>query len=51
LDGCDHLWVAVAGGDDGDAGGEVEELVAIHILKADSAAALGYEWIRARVAG
>ena len=40
LDRGDDLRVAVAGGGDGDAGGEVEEQVAVHVLDDAAAAAL-----------
>src|SRR5215469_16584586 len=45
------LGMAMASGGDGDAGGKVEELVAIHVLYANAAAAPGHERIRARIAG
>ena len=41
LDGGDDLRMAMAGRDDGDAGGEVEELVAVDVFDADAAAAFG----------
>ena len=51
LDGGDHLGMAVAGGDHGDARGKVEKLVAVHVFDADAAAALGHQRIGARIAG
>ena len=49
LDGLDYFRMTVAGGGDGDAGGEVEELVAVHVFDPGAAAALGYQRIAARV--
>ena len=49
LDGRHHLGMAMAGGGHGDAGGEVEELVAVHVFDAHAAAALGYQRIGAGV--
>ena len=43
--------MAMAGRNDGDAGGKIEKLVAIHIFDADAAAALGHQRIRARITG
>ena len=51
LDGRDHLRMAVAGGDHGDAGGKIEELVAVHVFDDEAAAALGHQRIRAGVGG
>ncbi len=51
LGGGDDLGVAVAGGGDGDAGGEVEELVAVDVDDAGAAAALDDEGIAAGVTG
>ena len=51
LNGGDDLGMAVAGGGYGDAGGEVEELVAIHVLDHDAASALGDQRIGAGVGG
>ena len=51
LDGFDDFGMTVAGGDDGDAGGEVEELVAVDVVDADAAAAFGDQRIAAGVAG
>ena len=49
LDGGDDLGMAVSGGGDGDSGGEVEELIAVHVLDHDAASALGDQWIGAGV--
>ncbi len=43
--------MTVPGRGDGDSGGEVEELVAIHILDDDAASALGYQGVGAGVGG
>ncbi len=51
LDGADDLGVAMAGGVDGDAGGEVEELVAVDVFDAAAEAAFDGERITAGVAG
>ena len=51
LDGRDHFGVAMAGRNHGNARGEVEKLVAVHIFHADAAAALGHQRIRARITG
>ena len=51
LDGLDDFGVTVAGGVDGDAGGEVEELVAVDVFDADAAAGFGDQRIAAGVAG
>ena len=51
LDGLDDFGVAVAGGGDGDAGGEVEELVAVDVGDADAATGFGDQGIAAGVAG
>ena len=51
LDGLDDLRMAMAGGGDGDAGGKVEELVAVHVFDPGAAAALGDQRIAARVGG
>src|SRR6185437_8191757 len=50
LDGCDHLGMAVAGRCHGNAGGEVQKLVAIHVLHANAASASGHQRIRPGVA-
>src|SRR5205823_1607134 len=49
LDGGDDSRVAVAGGADRDAGREVEEAVAVHILHYRSIAAGASQWINAGV--
>ena len=49
LDGLDYMGMAVAGGGHGDAGGEVEELVAVHVGNDDAASALGDHGIGAGV--
>ena len=49
LDGGDHIGMAVAGGGHGDAGGEIEKLVAVDVFDHDAAAALGDQRIRAGV--
>ena len=51
LDGFDDFGMTVAGGVDGDAGGEVEELVAVDVGDADAAAGFGHHGIAAGVAG
>ena len=51
LNGLDYFGMTVAGGVDGDAGGEVEELVAVDVGDADAAAGLGHHGIAAGVAG
>jgi len=51
LDGLDDLRMTVAGGGDGDAGGEVEELVAVHVFDPGAAAAFGYQRIATCVGG
>jgi hypothetical protein len=51
LNGLDHLRMTVAGGGDSDAGGKVEELVAVHVLDPGASTALGYQRIAARVGG
>ena len=51
LNGGDHFGMAMAGGGHGDAGGEVEKLVAVHVFHADAAAALGHQRIGARITG
>ena len=49
LDGGDDLGMAVAGGGDGDAGGEIEELVAVDVGDDDAASALGDQRVGAGV--
>ena len=49
LDGGDDFGMAMAGGNDGDAGGEIEENVAVHVFYHRAAAALGDQRIIARV--
>ena len=49
LDGVDHAGMAVAGGDDGDAGVQVEEAVAIDVLDDGAVAARDHERVGARV--
>ena len=51
LDGGDDFGMAMAGGVDGDAGGEVEELVAVDVFDANAAAAFGHQGIGAGVSG
>ena len=51
LNGGDDFRMAVAGGDDGDAGGKVEELIAVDIFDAQATPALRDHGIGARVAG
>jgi len=51
LDGLDDLRMTVAGGGDGDAGGEVEELVAVHVFDPGAAAPFGYQRIATCVGG
>jgi hypothetical protein len=51
LDGGDDLRMTVSGRGHGDAGGEVEEEVAVHVLDDGAAAALRDERIDARVRG
>ena len=50
-DGGDDLGVAVAGGGDGDAGGKVEEGVAVDVFHTDAAAPLGDHGVGAGVGG
>ena len=49
LDGGDDLRMAMAGGDDGDARGEIEEGVAVHVFDQRAAAGLRDQRIVARV--
>ena len=51
LNGFHYFGMTVAGGVDGDAGGEVEELVAVDVGDADAAAGFGHHGIAAGVAG
>jgi len=51
LHGGDHMGMAVTGGDDGDAGGEVIKVVAINVSDDDAASTLGHQWIGASVGG
>src|SRR6185437_6945428 len=51
LYGFDHARVAVAGGDDGDAGGEIEEAIAVGVFDHAAFAALDDEGGRAGVRG
>ena len=51
LHGCDYLGMTVSGGSNGDAGGKVEELVAIHVLDHNAASALGNQGAGAGVGG
>ena len=51
LDGGDDLGMTVAGRGHGDSGGEVEELVAIHVLDDDAASALGDQRVGTGVGG
>jgi hypothetical protein len=51
LNGLDDFRMAVAGGVNGDAGGEVEELVAIDVCDAETATGLRDHGIAASVAG
>ncbi len=48
-DGRDDMRMTVAGGRDGDACGEVEEQIAVHVLNDGPAAALDHQRINARV--
>ena len=48
LNGGDHVGMAVSGRGDGDAGGEIEELVAVHVRDHDAAAA---SWLPADRSG
>ncbi len=47
----DDFRMAVAGGGDGDAGGEIEKLVAVNVFNAETAAALRDQGIRAGITG
>ena len=49
LNGGNHFRMAMAGRGHGNAGGKIEELVAIHIFDHNAASALGNHRIRARV--
>ena len=49
LDGSDDMGMAVAGGGHGDAGGEIEELIAVDVGDDDAASALGHQRIRTGV--
>ena len=49
LNGGDNLGMAMAGGADGDAGGEVHEHVAVHVFDHRAAPALGDQRVIARV--
>ena len=49
LNGGDDLGMAVTGGGHGDAGGEIEEFVAVHVFDDDAAAALGDHRVGTRV--
>ena len=51
LDRLDYFGMTVAGRVDGDAGGEVEELVAVDVGDADAAAGFGHHGVAAGVAG
>ena len=51
LDSGNNFRVAVAGGRHGDAGGEIEEFVAVDVFNANAAAAVGDQRIGAGVAG
>jgi hypothetical protein len=48
-DRLDNVRVTVAGGGHGDAGGEVEEQVPVHVPDDRAAAAVDDEWVGARV--
>ena len=50
-DGGHHLRVGVAGGDHGDAGGEVEEEIAVHVLHHGAAATADDQRVAAGVGG
>ena len=49
LNGGDHVGMAMAGRSHGDAGGKIEELVAVNVGNDDAASALGDQRIRAGV--
>ena len=51
LNGGDDLGMTVAGRGHGDSGGEIEKLVAIHVLDHDAASALGDQRVGAGVRG
>ena len=51
LNGGDHLRMAVAGGDHCNAGGKIEELIAVDVFDDEAAAALGHQRIRTGVRG
>ena len=51
LDGGDYFGMAVTGGNDGNAGGKVQELISVHIFNPHAAAALGHHGIGTGVAG
>ncbi len=49
LDGFDHVRMAVPGGSDGDSGGDIEELVAVHIFDDKAASALRHHGVGTRI--
>jgi hypothetical protein len=51
LNGRDNFGMAMTGGNHGNAGGEVEKLVAVHVFNAAAFGALGHQRIGAGVAG
>ena len=51
LDGFDHLGMAVTGGNDRDAGGKIQEAVAIHIPHLATPPVIHDQRITARVGG
>src|SRR6185437_3311957 len=51
LNGLHHFRMTMACRDDGDSGGKVQELVAVHVFHANAAPALGDHRVRAGVAG
>ena len=51
LDGFHHLWVAVTGGGDRNAGGKIQETIAIDIPHFAAATVIHHKWITTRVRG
>ena len=49
LDGGDHIGMAMSGRGHGDAGGEIEEFVAVHVRDHDAAALFGHQRVRAGI--
>jgi hypothetical protein len=51
LNGADHLGVAVAGGANGNSGGEVEEVIVVHVPHVRALAVVHHKGVVTRVRG